>query len=65
MQSDGYKIIGKSFNSHESKNNFFHRIVNLWNVLPRDVVDCNTVDNFKCRVDKYFASNPQLTAPVS
>ena len=60
-RGNGCKIVGKPFNSHESKNNFFHRAVNLWNGLPRDIIDCNTVETFKRRLDKYFASNPRLT----
>ena len=64
-RGNGCKIVGKAFNSHESKNHFFHRVVNPWNGLPRDVIDCNTVDSFKCRLDKYFASNPQSIVPVS
>ena len=59
-RGNGCKIIGKPFNSNESKNFFFNRIVNLWNGLPRDVVECNTVDTFKRHFDKYFASNPRL-----
>lgn len=64
-RGNGCKIIGKSFNSNESKNFFFNRIVNLWNGLPRDVIECNSVDTFKHHLDKYFASNPRLTAFVS
>ena len=63
-RGNGCKIVGKPFNSHESKNSFFHRTVNLWNGLPRDVIDCNTVEAFKLRLDKYFASNPRLSASV-
>ena len=58
-RGNGCKIIGKPFNSNESKNSFFHRVVEKWNALPREVIDCNTVENFKYRLDKYFASNPQ------
>ena len=58
-RGNGCKIVGKAFGSHESKNHLFHRVVNPWNRLPRDVIDCNTVDSFKCHLDKYFASNPQ------
>lgn len=59
-RGNGCKIIGKSFNSNESKNFFFNRIVNLWNGLPRGVIECSTVDTFKRHLDKYFASNPRL-----
>ena len=58
-RGNGCKIIGKPFNSNESKNSFFHRVVEKWNALPREVIDCNSVENFKYRLDKYFASNPQ------
>ena len=61
-RGNGCKIVGKPFNSHESKNNFFHRVVNIWNGLPREVIDCNTVETFKCRLEKYFASSPQTAA---
>ena len=63
-RGNGCKIIGKSFNSNESKNFFFNRIVNLWNGLPREVIECSTVDTFKRHLDKYFASNPRLIAFV-
>ena len=59
-RGNGCKIVGRSFNSHESKHFFFHRVVNLWNGLPREVIDCNTVETFKHRIDKYFVCNPQL-----
>ena len=59
-RGNGCKIFGKSLKSNESKNFFFNRIVNLWNGLPRDVIESNTVNTFKHRLDKYFASNPRL-----
>merc|ERR1711917_138856 len=63
-RGNGYKIIGKRFQSNEAKYFFFNRVVNIWNKLPRSVVDCNTVITFKGRLDKYLASNPQLSAFV-
>jgi hypothetical protein len=60
-RSNGYKIIGNRFNCIDSKKIFFNRVVNLWNKLPRDIVNCNTVLTFKNYLDKYLASNPQLT----
>lgn len=64
-RGNGCKIIGKTFISNESKHFFFNRIVNLWNGLPRNVVECNTVDTFKLHLDKYLATNPRLVAFVS
>ena len=35
---------------------FSHRIVNLWNKLPKGIVDCNTVNGFKNKVDSFLLS---------
>ena len=35
---------------------FSHRIVNLWNKLPKGIVDCNTVNGFKNKVDCFLLS---------
>lgn len=59
-RNNGYKIIGKPLGSHESKHFFFNRVVNVWNKLPREVVDCNTILSFKNHLDKYFSTNPRL-----
>ncbi len=32
---------------------FGNRVVDLWNRLPRKVVDCNTVNSYKIQLDKY------------
>ena len=64
-RGNGCKIMRKSFNSHESKNHFFHRVINPWNGLPRNVIDCNTVESFKRRLDKHYDSNPQFIQFVS
>ena len=36
------------------KNFFSHRVVNSWNQLPASVVDADTVNNFKNRLDKFW-----------
>ena len=61
-RGNGYKIIRKRFQSNEAKHFFFNRVVNIWNKLPGNVVDCNTIETFKNRLDKYLALNPQLNA---
>ena len=60
-RNNGFKIIGKSFRSEESKHFFFNRIVNVWNSLPAHVVSCNTIESFKNRLDKYLSNNPNIT----
>ena len=37
-----------------TKFSFTNRIVNIWNSLPNAVVDVDTVDLFKSRVDKFW-----------
>ena len=44
-RNNGYKIIKKQVRSNEAKFFFFNRIVNVWNGLPRDVVQKNSVDS--------------------
>ena len=58
-RSNGYKITGKRFRS-EAKHYFFNRVVNVWNSLPAQVVNSNTLETFKNRVDKHLATVPQL-----
>jgi len=34
---------------------FSARIVNIWNSLPNSIVDANTVNAFKARLDKFWS----------
>ena len=60
-RSNGYKITGRHFRSEEAKHYFFNRVVNVWNSLPAQVVNSNTLETFKNRVDKHMATVPHLT----
>jgi ribonuclease P/MRP protein subunit RPP40 len=33
---------------------FSNRIINMWNSLPSNIIACNTVDNFKHKIDIYL-----------
>ena len=61
-----YKIVGKRFQTNEAKHFFFNRVVNVWNGLPSNIIDCSTTEIFKKRLDVYLAANPRLElfAPV-
>ena len=59
-RNNGYKIVGKRFQTNEAKYFFFNRVVNIWNSLPFNVVDCSTTEIFKKRLDIYLAANPRL-----
>ena len=65
-RNNGYKIVGKRFQTNEAKHFFFNRVVNVWNGLPSNVIDCSTTEIFKKRLDVYLAGNPRLElfAPV-
>ena len=65
-RNNGCKIVGKRFQTNEAKYFFFNRVVNIWNGLPSNVIDCSTVETFKKRLDVYLAANPRLElfAPV-
>ena len=64
-RSNGYKIIGKRFQSHEAKFFFFNRVVNVWNKLPYDTVNSISIDSFKNKLDRYLQENPQQTLFLS
>ena len=64
-RSNGYKIIGKRFQSHEAKFFFFNRVVNVWNRLPYDTVNSTSINSFKNKIDRYLKENPQTTLFLS
>ena len=57
---NGYKIVGKQFQTNEAKHFFFNCIVNVWNGLPSNIIDCSTTEIFKKRLVVYLAANPRL-----
>ena len=51
-RSNGLKIDLKRYNTTPCGNFFTYKIGNTWNKLPTDVVNSNTVDEFKRKLDK-------------
>ena len=49
-----YKLLNHTFRSNLRKFCFSARVVNIWNSLPNYVVDVDTVDIFKSRLDKFW-----------
>ena len=47
IHNNGFKIIGKRFRSNEAKHFFFNKIVNIWNSLPAQIVNSNTIELIK------------------
>jgi len=42
------------------KISFCARVVNIWNSLPNEVAEANTIDAFKCRLDKHWSNQDVL-----
>ena len=53
--NNGFKIIGKRFRSNEVKHFFFNRIVNVWNSLPAQIINSNTIESLEKKLDKHLA----------
>jgi len=50
-----FKSQNQSFNHNFRKFFFSARTVNIWNSLPNYVVDVQSIDVFKVRLDKFWA----------
>ena len=49
-----YKIVTNSFRLDVRKNVFSNTVVDAWNELPHYVVDAETVNSFKARLDTFY-----------
>jgi len=49
-----YKLTDHRFHYDLRKHYFSARTVNIWNSLPNHVVDVNTVNLFKARLDRFW-----------
>ena len=49
-----YKIVKNSFRLDVRKNVFSNRVVDAWNELPQYVVDAETVNSFKARLNTFY-----------
>ncbi len=48
----------KELSNNSIRWNFFNnRIANVWNSLPVEVIDANSVNSFKARIDKWYKCN--------
>ena len=56
-RSHGYKLFKERANKKSYSCFFTHRITNLWNSLPEDVVNAKTLNRFKNNIDKYLKNH--------
>ena len=53
-RNHGYKLEKQRVNSSQYQNFFTNRIVNVWNNLPYEVVNADTTNCFKNKLDKHM-----------
>ena len=51
-RNNGLKLVAKHYNTGTYGHFFTNRVVNAWNKLPPEVIDCKTVNAFKNKLDK-------------
>ena len=52
-----YKLSKRSFNLNVRKNFFSLRVINDWNNLPPSIVEAETMNSFKAKLDHHFADS--------
>jgi len=55
-----YKINNYTFHYNIRKYSFCPRVVNFWNSLPDNVVDAESTNTFKARLDKFWRNQDML-----
>ena len=40
------------------RNSFYHRVVDVWNHLPKNVAESKNIDNFKANLDEHWKNLP-------
>ena len=56
-----YKLLNKSFHYDICKYSFTARTINTWNSLSNKIVDAESVNTFKTRLDRYCSDQPLLS----
>ena len=54
LRGHSYKVYKLKSATSLRHHSFSRRVINDWNSLPADVVDCNTVNSFKDSLDKHY-----------
>ena len=53
-RNNGLKLQVKRFRTNIAKNFFTYKVINHWNRLPQEVVDAQSINTFKNRLDRYM-----------
>ena len=54
LRGHSIKIFKPSFKHDVGKYTFSNRVINSWNRLPENIIDCESLDNFKEKLDRLF-----------
>ncbi len=49
-----YKLFKSQFNLENRKHYFYNRVIDRWNDLPEQIVNCTGVNSFKKQLDLYW-----------
>ena len=60
LRGHNHKITKRAFNKTQYKHFFTNRVINHWNKLPRDIVNADTINTFKNKIDKVHAVSNQI-----
>ena len=59
-RGNDYKLVLSRVHYNAVCNSFRHRLIKLWNSLPSDIVNANSLFQFKVRLDNYEETKPEL-----
>ena len=51
-----YKVVKKRCNTNLRKHFFSYRNVDIWNKLPAYIIESDTIETFKTRLDRYWSN---------
>jgi hypothetical protein len=60
LRGHRFKLFKRRFNLDVRKYSFSQRIIEEWNKLPEELIDCKTVSNFKKKLDFYLKYDRRL-----
>ena len=60
MRGHCFKYFKEITRHNHRENFFFNRTANLWNSLPREVIQSPSVNSFKTAIDCWMSSNRSL-----
>ena len=54
LRGHSLKLFKDRFNTNIGKHSFANRVVDEWNLLTEDIISCNTVNQFKVKIDHHL-----------